>query len=578
MKKIKFLISIIVLCTFTLVAQQKKYVSYLVKSGETMKSIAKDYDLSTRDLLRLNPDVSRKPAANTVIIVPNKNYGKQISNDDNVEPEIYIVHPKETLFGISNKFNITIEALKAANPKLEEGLKIGMHLKIPKAIEDTESDSEKFIMHTVVKDDTVYNLRKRYEVSEESLYALNPTLSEGLKLGMILKIKPIATTAPIEEGEEVVAEDENEIELFVEALHLKPSINVAIMLPYQLNKYSDSIPKNVITKGNSIFNIATDFHMGASMAIDSLRSKGLTVNVQYFDTQNSNYKLQTIVNNNDFSETDVIIGPLFYTKAHWLSKHVNVPVIAPIYSKDQNSLSTSNLIKSDDSNAELLEERLLNYMKENYKGENIIVINDSEEQSQSKLWRIVNKLKAFDSIQNIGVLKTNKGNIENTKFAAKLKENTANWVFLISDDIVTTAAAVNNLKSFMATYEITFLTLDKGRNFDKIDNSFLGQLNFTYPTTDFVNMQDVKVKNFFTKFSSNNFTLPSKYAIRGFDVTYDTLLRLASEVSIEEALRAGKSSRISAVFNYNKKLFGSFENNGVYIIKYNKDLSSVIVD
>jgi hypothetical protein len=194
------------------------------------------------------------------------------------------------------------------------------------------------------------------------------------------------------------------------------------------------------------------------------------------------------------------------------------------------------------------------------------------------LWRIVNKLKAFDSIQNIGVLKTNKGNIENTKFAAKLKENTANWVFLISDDIVTTAAAVNNLKSFMATYEITFLTLDKGRNFDKIDNSFLGQLNFTYPTTDFVNMQDVKVKNFFTKFSSNNFTLPSKYAIRGFDVTYDTLLRLASEVSIEEALRAGKSSRISAVFNYNKKLFGSFENNGVYIIKYNKDLSSVIVD
>lgn len=563
-------------CTFTLIAQQKKYVSYTIKSGETMRSIARDYDISTRDLLRLNPDIGRKPRVNTVIIVPNKKFGKQLVGTEKNETEIYIVKPKETLFGISNKHNITIEELVAANPRLEDGLKIGMHLKIPTTSKDDESDLEKFLMHTVVKDDTVYNLTKKYEVSKDSLYALNPSLSEGLKLGMILKIKPIATEA-IDERD---LEDENEDKtvLFKEPLNFNKTINVAIMLPYQLNKYSDSIPKNVLSKGNSILNIATDFHMGAAMAIDSLKRKGVTVNVQYFDTQNSNYKLQTIVNNNDFSETDVIIGPLFYAKAHWLSKHVNVPVIAPVYSRDQNSLSASNLIKSDDVSETLLEEHLLSYMKANYKGENIIVINDDEEQNQSKLWRIVNKLKTFDSIQNIAVLKPNKGNIENAKFAEKLREDTANWVFLISDEIVTTATAVNNLKSFMAAYDITFLAIDKGKSFDKIDNSFLGQLNFTYPTTDFVNMQDPKVKNFYTNFSSKNFTLPSKYAIRGFDVTYDVLLRLVSEERIEDALRAGKSSRISALFNYDKKLFGSFENNGVYIIRYNKELSPVILE
>ncbi|MFB9272552.1 MULTISPECIES: LysM peptidoglycan-binding domain-containing protein [Flavobacteriaceae] len=574
MKKIKFLISILAFCAFTMVAQQKKYVSYTVKKGETMKTIAKDYDVSTRDLLRLNPDIGRKPKENTVIIVPNKNYGKQISKVK--ETEIYIVRPKETLFGISNKHNITIEELKEANPVLENGLKIGMHLKIPVS-KTEENDSEKFILHTVIKDDTVYNLTKKYEVSAESLYALNPTLIDGLKLGMILKIKPIAIPNANEEGE-VETEAENEEGLFVEALNFKKSINVAIMLPYELQKYSDSIPEKELTKWNSILNIATDFHMGASMAIDSLRSKGMTVNVQYFDTQDSNYKLQTIVNNSDFSETDVIIGPLFYKKAYWLSKHVNVPVIAPIYSKSQNSLSASNLIKSDDVSDTLLEEHLLNYMKENYKGENILVINDSEEQSQSKLWRIVNHLKSFDSIQNITVLKSDKGYIDNEKFAGKLIKNSANWVFLISDEIVTTAAAVNNLKVFMEEFNITLFTTGKGKNFDKIDNSFLGQLNFTYPTTDFVNMQDLRVKNFYAKFRSKNFTLPSKYAVRGFDVTYDILLRLASEDGIEDALRAGKSSRISAIFNYNKKLFGSFENNGVYIVQYNKELAPVIVE
>ena len=573
MKKVKFLISILMFCTFILMAQQKKYVSYTVKKGETMKSIAKDYDVSTRDLLRLNPDIRRKPAENTVIIVPNKNYGKQIAKVEEANTKIYIVKPKETLFGISNKHNITIEELKANNPGLENGLKIGMHLKIPAASEIEENDLENYITHTVVKDDTVYNLTKKYTISEEDLFALNPSLNEGLKLGMVLKIKKNIDTSTINK-EEV----ENDSELFVEKLNFEKSINVAIMLPYELNKYSDSIPEKALTRGNSILNIATDFHMGASMAIDSLRSKGIAINVQYFDTQNSNYKLQTIVNRNDFSETDVIIGPLFYAKAHWLSKHVNVPVIAPIYSKDQNSLSASNLIKSDDVSDTLLEEHLLTYMKENYKGENILIINDSEAQSQSKLWRIVNHLKSFDSIQNITVLKSDKGYIDNAKFAGKLNENSANWVLLISDEIVTTAATVNNLKVFMKEFDITLLTTNKGKNFDKIDNSFLGKLNFTYPTTDFVNMQDKKVKSFYTNYSSKNFTLPSKYAIRGFDVTYDTLLRLVSENSTEEALRAGKSSRISAVFNYNKKLFGSFENNGVYIIKFNKDLSPVKVE
>ena len=50
-----------------------------MKKGETMKSIAKNYDASTRDLLRLNPDIGRKPKANTVIIVPNKKSLRQKS-------------------------------------------------------------------------------------------------------------------------------------------------------------------------------------------------------------------------------------------------------------------------------------------------------------------------------------------------------------------------------------------------------------------------------------------------------------------------------------------------------------------
>ena len=135
MKSIKFLLTILLMCTITLVAQQKKYVSYTVQRGENMKSIAKDYKISTRDLLKLNPDIGRKPEPNTVIIVPNINYGKSVIEVVETDNRIYVVQPKETLFGISKKFNITIDELKNANPELENGLKIGMHLIIPNSME-----------------------------------------------------------------------------------------------------------------------------------------------------------------------------------------------------------------------------------------------------------------------------------------------------------------------------------------------------------------------------------------------------------------------------------------------------------
>ena len=115
-------------------AQQKKYVSYTIKDGETIKSIAKDLDISTRDLLSLNPDIGKKPRAETVIIIPNKLYGSSTNLEEMVSVEtadsdLYIFQPKETLYGISKKFGLSIAELIQLNPELADGLKIGMELK-----------------------------------------------------------------------------------------------------------------------------------------------------------------------------------------------------------------------------------------------------------------------------------------------------------------------------------------------------------------------------------------------------------------------------------------------------------------
>jgi hypothetical protein len=62
---------------------------------------------------------------------------------------------------------------------------------------------------------------------------------------------------------------------------------------------------------------------------------------------------------------------------------------------------------------------------------------------------------------------------------------------------------------------------------------------------------------------------PSKYACRGFDITLDVLLRLATN----EDLYAGSTNRIATEyvenkFMYSKSLFSGYVNQASYIVKY----------
>ncbi|MFZ2285033.1 MAG: LysM peptidoglycan-binding domain-containing protein [Lutibacter sp.] len=578
MKRITLLFVFLFLFSVIAIAQQKKYVSYTVKKGETVKSIAKTYHITSKDLLKLNPDMGKNIKENMVIIVPNLDFGKAEVKVTNGNKKTYFVLPKDTLYGISKMFGITIEQLVAANPHIAAGLEPGMELVIPGAGASIiqKNDSVNYEFHKVIKDDTMYNLSNRYNVSQSELLRLNPELSGGLKLGMLIKIKPIQKGAYEKNG----TTEKDVVEVaghFNEKLDFSKEIDLVILLPYQLSALSDSARIENFGKSNSVLNILTDFHLGASIAIDSLRNRGLKINVKFLDSENSTQKLQSLINKNSFKSVDAVIGPLYFDNALWLSKHIDAPVIAPFYSKSQAANSNNNLVKSVPEN-ELLETELLKYFGQHYRGENIIVINDGKSNSQSALARIVGKLKTFKNVQNIAVVKSDYGYISSSKFAEKLKKSENNWVFLVSDEMVTTASSVNSLKGLADNYKITLIAFDKGKNFDSIDNNLLGQLNFVYPSIDHIDVDDANVNYFYKTYQDKNYAIPSKYALKGFDITYDTLVRIATKNSLDQGLGAGKSSRISTMFNYQKNMPGSFENKGIFIIQYNADLSSVVLN
>ena len=66
---------------------------------------------------------------------------------------------------------------------------------------------------------------------------------------------------------------------------------------------------------------------------------------------------------------------------------------------------------------------------------------------------------------------------------------------------------------------------------------------------------------------------PSKEAIRGYDIAYDTLLRLAFAENLYDAAKSGiETNYVENKFRYHQKSAGGFYNNAIYLIKYSEGL------
>ena len=140
---------------------------------------------------------------------------------ERIDGDRYVLHtvmPKQTLYGISKKYNVSIEELTKANPILEEGgLKINQVIKIPYS-RDVRKDLKKkevsikgdTIFHTVLKKETLYALSRRYKINMEQIQAWNPMVAqEGLKEGSTLAIP--YTQSPLADDEDLVLSREDSL-------------------------------------------------------------------------------------------------------------------------------------------------------------------------------------------------------------------------------------------------------------------------------------------------------------------------------------------------------------------------------
>jgi LysM repeat protein len=121
---------------------------------------------------------------------------------------VYTVQPSEGVYAIARKFGTSATEIFKLNPQASQGVKINEELLIPivpkdqmpKAEASKPSSSSKYIEHKVEKQQTLFAISKKYNVSIDEIKKLNPQLVNGLTEGAIIKIpasNPTPTSAPV---------------------------------------------------------------------------------------------------------------------------------------------------------------------------------------------------------------------------------------------------------------------------------------------------------------------------------------------------------------------------------------------
>jgi LysM repeat protein len=625
-----------VICVFVLVFTTtifaQNYTKHTVAKGETIQSIAQKYKVTPYDIYKLNPDSKNGIQPSSVLLIPKtvQVVSKTVSSAPTKE-KIHQVVVGDTKFSISKKYGISVSDLEKLNPDIKDGLPLGFRVKLSSVIQSQQPVVSKpvaksAVNHEVVAGDTKYSIAKKFGVSVEDLEKQNPEIKDNLPLGFQLKIDTRTTSIPVTEDLKPHAKAINLLEYTVksgetlfslthlfnlseasliglnptlkdgvkEGMVLKVPANLSfaketknslrdlsktitaqkkkqlvMFLPFNASKIQNDSVTSVSErlKKDKFLNMTLDFYSGALMAIDSAKVLGMNVDIKIFDseeTKNTTNAL-SVISSASFAETDAVIGPFYQVNVERVAAALesqNIPVISPL-SKDEGK-SYKNLYQSTPQNDDI-RKAMFDYMHS--KNGNIIGVIDPKKLAVKQYIQDFQK-----DVKIVGL--SDKGGFVADSIKKYLLKDKLNYVVLVSEKTGTIFTVTNAMISAIKDYQVQLVILETNEtlDFEEIDLKRLTKLKMAYPSASKDN-DTAEAQQFEMTYKKKNRIFPNQYAVRGFDLTFDTLLRLSQDKPLQESLDNDATEQVESKFDYAKKLSGGYANNGIYILYYDEDLT-----
>ena len=436
------------------------------------------------------------------------------------------------------------------------------------------------IFHEVDRKETLFSISQKYNISVNDILELNPKLKNSRLRRRSTILIPVFNSI-----QDVIKIEKDSIEISyniskLDSIYSKKRkknnrLNLSVLLPFRSAAINyDSINEvESLFEDRNLYTIALDFYSGILYAVEDLKKLDVLVELNVFDTENSVNKILEISNNTKILNSDLIIGPLIPRNFETLSNLEFLESIPKVFPLSSIPVKIIKGVVQAVTPRILLRERMLDYLNKKIdREENIVIIADSlNEDIEDKLTKIFpNSIKIKPEFE---------GYILPELLDSLLVDSLPNKVIVESEIFTLISSVISQLNSQITSErDVRLYSTYRGNQYDdpSINIKDLGNLGFTYTSIS------KKINNdSISKFESNYINLfgsfPNKDIIRGYDVTKDILLRVLIDNNLNKTVKYDEQAYTESKFLYKIDSLGGLYNSSMYILKHKDyDLEEII--
>ena len=561
--------------------ENQSYFLHTIEKGQSLYSISKMYNVTTSDIIRLNPGCDEKIYAGQTIKIPK---GKESQKGET----FHTIQAGETLYKLTTMYNVSAKDICEANPGLSaENFRIGQVILIPQQEEkevavQTPPVEQSNIqgpvvprckdMHKVKRKETIFSVSREYGISEQELIAANPELKKGMKKGQFLCIPyPAATTVQPTQKEDPYAIPPSNSELFRKSKETPKemsTIKAALILPFQEDKRM------------------VEYYEGFLMAVDSLKRTGTSLDLYVYDSGKDISTLNTILAKNEMKKMDVIFGPMHQNQIKPLSDFAeknDIRLVIPFSQKGEEVFNNPAVYQINTPQSYLYSEVYEHFTRQ-FPNAHVIFIEPAiaDKEKAEFISGLKQELKSkgvsMQTVNESATKETLKAALRNDKENIFIPTSSTN-VLLIKALPQLTLLVRDNPEQNIHLFgypEWQIYTKDHLDSFFELDVYFYSSFytNTLFPAA-------VQFTNNYHKWYSKDLTSKfPNYAMLGFDTGFFFLKGLSRYGSeLENNLPKMNLTPIQTGFKFQRvNNWGGFINKKVFFIRFTKNFELVKLD
>lgn len=575
-----FLLFISVSYVVSYAQENQSYFLHTIEKGQSLYSISKMYNVTTSDIIRLNPGCDEKIYAGQSIKIPK---GKESQKGET----FHTIQAGETLYKLTTMYNVSAKDICEANPGLSaENFRIGQVILIPQKEEkevavQTPAEQSSIQgpvvprckdMHKVKRKETIFSVSREYGISEQELIAANPELKKGMKKGQFLCIPyPAATTVQPTQKEDPYAIPPSNSELFRKSKETPKemsTIKAALVLPFQEDKRM------------------VEYYEGFLMAVDSLKRTGTSLDLYVYDSGKDVSTLNTILAKSEMKKMDVIFGPMHQNQIKPLSDFAeknDIRLVIPFSQKGEEVFNNPAVYQINTPQSYLYSEVYEHFTRQ-FPNAHVIFIEPTiaDKEKAEFISGLKQELKSkgisMQTVNESATKETLKAALRNDKENIFIPTSSTN-VLLIKALPQLTLLVRDNPEQNIHLFgypEWQIYTKDHLDSFFELDVYFYSSFytNTLFPAA-------VQFTNDYHKWYSKDLTSKfPNYAMLGFDTGFFFLKGLSRYGSeLENNLPKMSLTPIQTGFKFQRvNNWGGFINKKVFFIRFTKNFELVKLD